>query len=143
MKHHLKWAPVILVACFAASVAGYASRSGSAAATAPSGQDIMSVDRRVSTLEQRIYTIDSNITQIQQQVMMISRNPAPSAGASGEVQQLRLELNLLRSQMNQIECALAKLDERTLAPARPKTRSVKDPCRLDPQTPIEMPGHPY
>lgn len=144
MRYYVKWAAVILGVSLAAGAAGFADRSGPAAIAPGPGQDIMSVERRVSTLEQRMYTIDSNISQLQQQVMMISRNPTPSAAAGAEVQQLRLELDLLKSRMNLIECALAKLDERTLAPAKPKTRtSVKDPCRLDPQTPIEMPGHPY
>jgi hypothetical protein len=104
----------------------------------------MSVDRRVTTLEQRIYTLDSSMSQLQQQIMMLNRTASQPAGASGEAQQLRLELDLLRSRLSQIECAMAKLDERTLVAGKPKGRTaVKDPCRLDPQTPIEIPGHPY
>jgi len=103
----------------------------------------MSVDRRVSTLEQRMYTIDSHINQLQQQVMMISRTSPPPAGASGDVQQLRVELDLLRNRINMIECAISKLDERTLAPGKSKRSAVRDPCRQDPQPPIELPGHPY
>jgi prefoldin subunit 5 len=72
----------------------------------------MSVERRVSTLEQRLYTIDSNISQLQQQIMMMSRASAAPAGTSADVQQLRLELDLLRSRINQIECGVAKLDDR-------------------------------
>jgi len=104
----------------------------------------MSVDRRVTTLEQHMYTLDSNLNQIQQQIMMLNRTSSQPTGSSTEVQQLRLELDLLRSQMTQVECALAKLDERTITTGKPKVRAgVKDPCRLDPQTPIEIPGHPY
>jgi hypothetical protein len=144
MGTYVKWAVLILTVGLAAGAVGYARRPGPALVAEWPGQDIMSVDRRVSTLEQRIYTIDSNISQLQQQLMMMSRTSAPSAGAGAEVQQLRLELDLLKGRINQIECAVAKLDERTLGPAKPKGRSgVKDPCRQDPQTPIELQGHPY
>jgi len=150
---------VILAFCLGAGVVGYANRSAPGAATrslasseltsseltSPEpGQDIMSVDRRVTTLEQHMYTLDSNLNQIQQQIMMLNRTSSQPTGSSAEVQQLRLELDLLRSQMTQVECALAKLDERTLTTGKPKVRAgVKDPCRLDPQTPIEITGHPY
>src|SRR5262249_45405975 len=143
MTNHVKWPAALVFVCAAAGVCGYASRPVPAALPPGAGQDIMSVDRRVSTLEQRMYTIDSHINQLQQQVMMINRTPAPPAGASGDVGQLRVELDLLRNRINQIECAIAKLDERTLQPGKPKRSVVKDPCRQDSQTPIEMPGHPY
>ena len=145
---------VILAFCLGAGVVGYANRSGPGPATrsldsseltsSEPGQDIMSVDRRVTTLEQHMYTLDSNLNQIQQQIMMLNRTSSQPTGSSTEVQQLRLELDLLRSQMTQVECALAKLDERTITTGKPKVRAgVKDPCRLDPQTPIEITGHPY
>jgi hypothetical protein len=144
MRNYARWPAVVFVVCIAAGAVGYTNGSGPAAPAPSPGQDIMSVERRVSTLEQRSYTIDSNISQLQQQIMMMSRTSAAPAGTSGDVQQLRLELDLLRSRINQIECGVAKLDERTLAPAKPKGRTgAKDPCRQDPQTPIEMAGHPY
>lgn len=142
MANYIKWAMVILAIGLGAILGGYANRSGPAALAG--GQDIMSVDRRVSTLEQRIYTIDSNISQLQQQLMMMSRTSTQSPGSGPEVQQLRLELDLLKGRINQIECAVAKLDERTLGAGKPKGRAgVKDPCRQDPQTPTELQGHPY
>ena len=150
---------VILAFCLGAAVVGYANRSAPGPATrslasseltssdlisSEPGQDIMSVDRRVTTLEQHMYTLDSNLNQIQQQIMMLNRTSSQPTGSSTEVQQLRLELDLLRSQMTQVECALAKLDERTITTGKPKVRAgIKDPCRLDPQTPIEITGHPY
>lgn len=142
MTNYIKWPGALFVVCAAAGVCSYANRTGPAAPPPGAGQDIMSVDRRVTTLEQRMYTIDSHLSQLQQQVMMMNRPSAAPAGPSTDVQQVRVELDLLRNQINQIECAMAKLDERTLAPGKPK-RTVKDPCRQDPQTPIEMPGHPY
>jgi len=144
MSNRIKWTLVMLGVWLAAYVVGYAAKSASAPGVPDPGQDVMSVDRRVTTLEQRIYTMDSHINQLQQQLMMISRIPAtPSAGASGDAAQLRVELDLLRNQLIQVECAIAKLDERTLAPGKSKRTGPKDPCRLDPQTPTELPGHPY
>ena len=150
---------VILAFCLGAGVVGYANRSAPGPTTrslasseltsseltsSEPGQDIMSVDRRVTTLEQHMYTLDSNLNQLQQQIMMINRTSSQPTGSSADVQQLRIELDVIRSRMIQVECALAKLDERTLTTGKPKVRAgVKDPCRLDPQTPIEITGHPY
>ena len=148
---------VILAFCLGAGVVGYANRSAPGPTTrslasselteltsSEPGQDIMSVDRRVTTLEQHMYTLDSNLNQLQQQIMMLNRTSSQPTGSSADVQQLRIELDVLRSQMTQVECALAKLDERTLTTGKPRVRAgVKDPCRLDPQTPIEITGHPY
>jgi len=148
---------VILAFCLGAGVVGYANRSApgptirslasselTELTSSEPGQDIMSVDRRVTTLEQHMYTLDSNLNQLQQQIMMLNRTSSQPTGSSAEVQQLRLELDVIRSRMAQVECALAKLDERTLTTGKPKVRAgVKDPCRLDPQTPIEITGHPY
>ena len=164
MVNIAKCATVILAFCLGAGVVGYANRPAPGPATrslassdltsseltsseltsSEPGQDIMSVDRRVTTLEQHMYTLDSNLNQIQQQIMMLNRISSQPTGSSAEVQQLRIELDLLRSKVAEVECALAKLDERTLTTGKPKVRAgVKDPCRLDPQTPIEIPGHPY
>jgi hypothetical protein len=150
---------VILAFCLGAVIVGYANRSAPCLTTrslasseltsseltsSEPGQDIMSVDRRVTTLEQHMYTLDSNLNQLQQQIMMLNRTSSQPPGSSAEVQQLRIELDVLRSRMAQVECALAKLDERTLTTGRPKVRAgVKDPCRLEPQAPIEITGHPY
>jgi len=148
---------VILAFCLGAGVVGYANRSApgptirslasselTELTSSEPGQDIMSVDRRVTTLEQHMYTLDSNLNQLQQQIMMLNRTSSQPTGSSADVQQLRIELDVLRSQMTQVECALAKLDERTLTTGKPRVRAgVKDPCRLDPQTPIEITGHPY
>src|SRR5262249_13986360 len=112
MSNRIKWTLVMLGVWLAAYVVGYAAKSASAPCVPDPGQDVMSVDRRVTTLEQRIYTMDSHINQLQQQLMMISRIPGtPSAGASGDAAQLRVELDLLRNQLIQVECAVAKLDE--------------------------------
>ena len=146
MVNFARFLMVILGFCLGAGFVGYANHSGTTPGTGSpeSGQDIMSVDRRVTTLEQHMYTLDANLGQLQQQIMMLNRTSAQPTGAGAEVQQLRLELDLLRSKMTEVACALAKLDERTLAAGKPKGRTgVKDPCRLETQTPIEITGHPY
>ena len=143
MNNRVKWPAITLAGCLLTAAISNTNRSAPAALSPLPVQDIMSVDRRVSTLEQRIFTIESNIGQLQQQINMIGRSSTPSSGATADVQQVRLELDLLRSQIGLIQCAIAKLDERTLQSGKPKRNSVKDPCRLDLQTPIEQPSHPY
>jgi hypothetical protein len=55
---------------------------------------------------------------------------------------LRLEVNALQQRLAEHECALAKLDERTLSPTmRTRRRSgagANDPCRQNSETPVQF-----
>jgi len=109
------------------------------AATAIPAQDVMSLDRRLSAFEQRLYVMESHINQLQQQMQYAQRQPATSSGRDPEVDRLRLELNLLQSRLAEVECALLKLDERTLpAAARAAQSKTTEPCRLQPNTPVQL-----
>jgi len=121
----------------------HANNTSSANGAVPA-QDVLSLDRRISTLEQRLYMLESNITRLQQEVQYVQRQPATStsSGRDPEVDRLRLELNLWQSRISEIECALVKLDERTLpAAARPARSKMTDPCRLQPNTPLQLSTH--
>jgi peptidoglycan hydrolase CwlO-like protein len=117
----------------------YTNKASSANAALPA-QDVMSLDRRISAFEQRLYIMESHINQLQQQVQYAQRQqPATSNTRDPEVERLRLELNLLQSRLGEVECALLKLDERTLpAAARTAPSKTTDPCRLQPNTPVQL-----
>jgi 50S ribosomal subunit-associated GTPase HflX len=128
---------LILIICVLAAVALAAGRAETSA-----GQDVMSLDRRINTLEQRLYSIESNINQLRQQVSFAERQSATQGTRDPGVEQLRLEIDLLRRRIVEIECSVVKLDERTLSPTqrgpRRADKQPADPCRLSPETPVQL-----
>ena len=124
-----------------AALVAPAGKASSTNAAAPM-QDVMSLDRRLSTLEQRLFILESNIGQLQQQIQYAQRQPATSAARDPEVDRLRLELNLLQSRLTEVECGVLKLDERTLSAATRAARpKPTDTCRSQPNTPVQLSSH--
>ena len=113
------------------------NRTGSAKAAEPA-QDVMSLDRRINSLEQRLYLMESHINQLQQQVQYAQRQPSVSGVRDPEVDRLRLEVNLLQARLAEIECGVKKLDERTLPASARTAQKPTDPCRLQPNTPVQL-----
>jgi len=108
-------------------------------------QDVISLDRRISLLEQRFYAVESKINRLEQQVAFSQRTPAPSN--TRELELLRHQMEMLERRLVEIDCGLVKLDERTLTPAARETRgslgtNVTDPCRLNPGTPLRLSTRP-
>ena len=109
---------------------------------AAGGQDVMNLDRRISTLEQRLFLMESNISRLQQQAF--SQRSAPATGQSDiELNLVRTQLELLTARMRELECGLAHVDERTLSASAKAARDragtqPKEPCRADPETPIQI-----
>lgn len=114
--------------------------SASPASAAPPAQDVMSLDRRISAIEQRFYTIESSINQLQLRVQSTERHPGtPAASRDPEVDRLLAELSLLQSRLGELECGVLKLDERTLpAAARAQQPKPTDPCRSQANTPVRL-----
>ncbi len=133
------------IACLIAIafLSAHAGKASSANAGLPA-QDLMSLERRLSTLEQRLFLIESNITQLQQRVQYAQpQPPAVTATRDPEVERLRLELSLLQSRLGEVECGLLKLDERTLpAAARAQQSKPTDPCRSQPNTHVRLSSCP-
>jgi hypothetical protein len=106
----------------------------------PVPQDAIRLEQRINQLEQRFYTVETSVRSLEQQSRLgtvSSRNVNPE-----DVAQLRLEIQALQRRLIEDECALAKLDERTLTPlARTARRrsATNDPCRLSPETPLALP----
>lgn len=106
-------------------------------------QDIIRLETRVNQLEQRLYSIDTNLRRLEQQSR--SGGATPAGVSQQEVELLRSQIQSLQLRMVEHECALAKLDERTLAPAmrdaRRKSGVRNDQCRADVNTPLRLPDH--
>jgi len=108
-----------------------------------SAQDAVYLDRRISMLETRLSSIESSMRTLQQQAMGSGRSTATQPTRDPEVTLLRSEVEILNSRLRELECALARLDERTLSPAARETRrrtaaQSSDPCRVNPDMPIQL-----
>ena len=104
-------------------------------------QDAIRLETRINQLEQRLYTIETNVRTLEQQARIGS---ATSRGVSPEeVAAIRAALQTLDLRLTDDECAIAKLDERTLTPAarvaRARNAPRTEPCRLSADTPVRLP----
>jgi predicted nucleic acid-binding Zn-ribbon protein len=106
-----------------------------------SQQDVIRLDARISQLEQRFYTIENSLRTLEQQSRMTGMNRGGSV-TPDDVAQLRSEIQTLQVRVMEDECALAKLDERTLTPTarEARRRAVgNDPCRNNFELPLRPP----
>ena len=138
----------ILVFCavVATGVEAYRGKNSSEPA-AIGAQDVIGLDRRISALEQRLYSIESSISRLQIQASSSMSSTPPQAGRDLELDRLRSEVELLNARVRELECGVAHLDERTLPAAAKEARSragaqSKDPCRLNPETPVRLSSRP-
>ena len=104
-------------------------------------QDVIRLETRINQLETRLYTIDSNMRNLEQQIRLAGSTSRSTS--SDDVTRLRLEVQALQERLSQHECALAKLDERTLSTAMRAARrkpgpGSNDPCRLNFDTPVQF-----
>ena len=101
-------------------------------------QDVIRLDARITQLEQRLYTIETSVRNLEQQSRVAGMSQRGNA-TQDDIVQLRSEIQALRVQVMEHECALAKLDERTLTPAAREARrkaAGSDPCRLNFELPL-------
>lgn len=104
-------------------------------------QDVIRLETRINQLETRLYTMESSIRNIEQQTRIAGAAASRGGSVSAdEVASLRAQLQALQVRLMEDECALAKLDERTLSPAmRRKSGAVTDPCRANVEAPVRLP----
>lgn len=107
-------------------------------------QDVIGLDRRISLMEQRFYRLESSITRLEQYVTS-QRSTGSSSDVRGrELDQLREDLQRMQLRLNEVECGLLKLDERTTTAGNrrgPESRAT-DPCRLNPGLPLRLSSRP-
>src|SRR6266513_5580987 len=129
---------VILCAVIGMMVNAYASNSSFTWKGATGSQNVGSLERRISSLEQRLYSIETRINRLEQSAIS-QRPPISQPGARDqEMNLLRGELQTLQLRVSEIECGLAKLDERTTTSVVRQGRGDaaaknSDPCRLNPE----------
>jgi predicted RNase H-like nuclease (RuvC/YqgF family) len=124
----------------------YPGKVSSASEGMTKTQDVRSLDRRISSLEQRLYSIESSISRLQQSAVS-QRSPVPQSSARDqEINLIRGEMQALQLRLSEIECGLLKLDERTTVSVRDNRKSAggkpADPCRLNPATPLRLSTRP-
>lgn len=105
-------------------------------------QEVFRLETRINQMEQRLIQIDTTIRGLQQQSRFGAG--AASGGVSAQdVQLLRTQIQALQIRLAEDECALAKLDERTLSPAMRNSRRQSvvrsDPCRVNVDAPLRLP----
>jgi len=133
---------LMAVAILAAVIVAGLARGGDASAT----QDVSGLDRRISMLEQRFYSLESSMNRLQQ--VVTSQRSAGSSSSDlrdRELDQLQQEVQRLQLRLNEVECGLVKLDERTTtagAVRRSGEARPADPCRQNPGSPLRLPSRP-
>jgi len=136
---------LIGLACVLVVMAGRGRASLEPEATA-SVQEVTYLSGRISSLEQRFYSLESSINQLRQQMNASRPTPATPNSRDQEIDRLRSEIQFLQERVREVECAAAKLDERTLSEAsreaRRAGRQAADPCRLRPETPVQLSARP-
>ena len=138
---------VILCTAIGVMANAYPSKSTSAPEYIPGSQDVRGLDRRISSLEQRLYSIETSINRLERSAIS-QRPPVVSPGARDpEISILRGEIQTLQLRLNEIECGLVKLDERTATPAIREARKnegarAADPCRINPAGPLRLSTRP-
>ncbi len=105
-------------------------------------QDVIRIESRISQLEQRFYTIEASLRTLEQQSRMAGMNRGGSV-TPDDIALLRSEIQRLQVRIMENECALAKLDERTLSPTAREARrraAGNDPCRANSELPLRPPS---
>ena len=103
-------------------------------------QDVNSLDRRISMLEQRFYSLETGMNRLQQ---VITSQRSAGSVSDREVDQLTQEVQALRIRLNEVECGLLRVDERTASGNR-RSGEVRatDPCRQNAGQPVRLPSRP-
>ena len=104
-------------------------------------QDVGSLDRRISLLEQKFYQVESSINRLQ--TYMASQRPqvSPPSTSDRDVILLNEEVQRLSLRLTEVECGLLKLDERTTS-RKTTTQKSNDLCRANADTPLRLSARP-
>jgi flagellar biosynthesis chaperone FliJ len=140
-----RWRVLFLtgVAAFVAVMVLVTVASMSARVDPTPAQDVIRLETRINQLEQRLYTMEASIRNIEQQTRIANTTSRSGGVTANDLSQLIAQLQTLQVRVMEDECALAKLDERTLTPAmrdaRRKSGAAADPCRANAEAPLRLP----
>ena len=99
-------------------------------------------------MEQRFYQLESKIDRVEQETRRPAiASPSIAGGNDTEIRLLRSELDSMRLRLGEAECALLRVDERTLTPAARAARKNAmvggtENCRVNPGAAIELSARP-
>lgn len=107
------------------------------------------LDQRLNQIEQRFYYLETRLNNLESNSRYSSTLPGASTTSQVQLGQMRTELDTLRneidslrSRVGEVECAVLKLDERTLTPAarqhRRSGQTTSEPCRSNPDGPVNL-----
>ena len=99
-------------------------------------QDSIRLESRINQLETRLYTIEASIRSVEQRSAMAASSR--SGLSQDDLVRLRADIQTLQLRLQENECALARLDERTLSPAMRRKSGRPDPCRANPDAPLQL-----
>jgi hypothetical protein len=123
----------VLMICVAIVVISAVTRTN--AGPAPQ-QDVIRLEARMGQLEQRLYSIENSLRTLEQQSRLANAGPRD---ATRDLELMRQQIQQLQLRVIEDECALSKLDERTLAPAAQRKSGLTNPCRRNVETPLRLP----
>jgi hypothetical protein len=133
---------LVVMLCAVIGVMANSSR-GNSAPMPPEPQDVSSLDRRLSLLEQRFYSVESSISRLQTYVAAQRPPVSQPTTSDRDVILIREEIQRLSLRITELECGLSKLDERTTpASRRNTTDKPSDPCRLNVDTRVRLSARP-
>jgi hypothetical protein len=120
---------------------------GERATPTASAQSDMYLSRRIDQVEQRFYGIESRLSRLEMPRPTTVTPPLVSSTNETELEFLRSQVNSLRTRLGEAECALLRLDERTLTAAARAARARvgprdSDKCRQDLTAPIQLSARP-
>jgi predicted RNase H-like nuclease (RuvC/YqgF family) len=135
---------LVVVLCAVVGVMTSISRGSSSRASEENTiQELTSLDRRLSLLEQRFYSVESSINRLQQYVAAQRPSVSQPGTSDREIRLMSEEIQRLTRRMIELECGMIKLDERTTPASRRNTTGRSDdPCRLNPETPVRLSTRP-
>ncbi len=104
------------------------------------------LESRLSTIEQRFYGLESRVNRVEQSSLRSVLPSATQPDNSTEMQFLRSQVDSLRTRVGELECAVLKLDERTLTAAEKARRSraagQSDVCRQAAAGAVQLSARP-
>ena len=145
MKHYIR----LLVVAASLAFAIFFADNLVGIKTADAQTDLL-LERRLSQIEQRFYLLESRLSRLEQTPSILPQSPNRNDAEIGylrtQLDAQRAQIEGLRMRISDLECAAARLDERTLTPAaRQARRSNPDgteQCRSNPTAPVKLMARP-
>jgi hypothetical protein len=143
------WRPLALTATAALAAFCLAAilRPGADLARGVSAQTDFVLERRISQIEQRFYMLESRMSRVEHAAVPSAAPTGNLSRIDSEITGLRSQIDLMLVRLGELECAAAKLDERTLTAAARASRAQTRPgpvdvCRKGPGEPIRLSARP-